>query len=51
MTEIHNPPRPQARAGCSRPAILAVVLAGAVALAIGVSVYWAAAPPPTPPTP
>jgi hypothetical protein len=37
MTEIHNPPRRQAPRRVLRPAILAVVLAGAVVLAIGVS--------------
>src|ERR671910_3239662 len=37
MTEIHNPPRRQAPRRVLRPVILAVVLAGAVVLAIGVS--------------
>jgi len=37
MTEIHDPPRRQAPRRVLRPAILAVVLAGAVVLAIGVS--------------
>jgi hypothetical protein len=37
MSEIHNPPRRQAPRRVLRPAILAVVLAGAVVLAIGVS--------------
>ena len=44
MTEIHNPPRRQAPRRVLRPAILAVVLAGAVALAIGVSAVLGGAP-------
>jgi hypothetical protein len=44
MTEIHNPPRRQAPRRVLRPAILAVVLAGAVVLAIGVSAVLGGTP-------
>ena len=44
VTEIHNPPRRQEPRRVLRPAILAVVLAGAVVLAIGVSAVLGGAP-------